>query len=47
MITIHREAVLNESNKTMIDKMMPLLNVYQCRTFLGLYCEKLGYGIIT
>ncbi len=47
MTIIYSEAVLNESDKTTIDEIIPLLNEYQRKAFLGLYCEKLRYGSAT
>ncbi len=47
MTITHREVVLDESDKTMIGKMMPLLNECQRKALLGLYYEKLGYGSAT
>lgn len=38
---------MDESDERMIGKMMPLLDEHQRRVFLGLYCEKLGYGSAT
>ncbi len=47
MTIINMEGVLDKFDNTIIGKMMPLLNEYQRRTFLGLYREKLGYGSAT